>query len=84
MTDVNVDNPLDGPGQAPPTGIEADFTNPHNLNAYAHASLTLFLVFSTVAVAGRVYARWVYLKCAHLGDCESDCCLILADFKVQH
>ncbi|KAI1170036.1 hypothetical protein F4777DRAFT_570789 [Nemania sp. FL0916] len=68
MTDVNVDNLLNGPALKPPPGITANFTHPHNLNAYAHASLTIFLVLSTIAVAGRVYARWVYLKCAHLGD----------------
>ncbi|KAI0861224.1 hypothetical protein F4860DRAFT_476338 [Xylaria cubensis] len=68
MTDVNVDNLLNGPALAPPPGITANFTDPPNLNTYAHASLSLFLILSTVAVAGRIYARWFYLKCAHLGD----------------
>ncbi|KAI1128600.1 hypothetical protein F5Y10DRAFT_264944 [Nemania abortiva] len=66
--DVDIDNPLDGPAQAPPPGITANFTDPSNLNIYVHASLSIFLTLSTIAVAGRVYARWVYLKCAHLGD----------------
>ncbi|RYP67185.1 hypothetical protein DL770_008675 [Monosporascus sp. CRB-9-2] len=68
MTDVNPDRVLDGPALHPPPGVLSNFDDPQNMNGYTHASLRMCLVFSSVAVAGRVYARWILLKKPHIGD----------------
>ncbi|KAH9890255.1 hypothetical protein F4778DRAFT_753130 [Xylariomycetidae sp. FL2044] len=68
MTDVTPEAVLNAPALEPPQGVTPDFLNPPNKNAYAHATLAIVLTLSTLAVLGRVYARWIYLKTTHVGD----------------
>ncbi|KAI3319525.1 hypothetical protein HD806DRAFT_548088 [Xylariaceae sp. AK1471] len=56
------------PALAPPLGVTANFDNPPNENAIAHATFAICLFFATFSFLVRMYARVVGLRSAKIED----------------
>ena len=61
---------LSGPAGAPPAGVTPNFNDPANLNGLVILTLTLCLVFATMAVLMRVYTKCFLIRSWDYEDCN--------------
>ncbi|KAI1187546.1 hypothetical protein F5B17DRAFT_453045 [Nemania serpens] len=59
---------LAGPALAPPPGVVANFDNPPNENAIAHATFVICLFFATFSFIVRMYARLAGIRSIKVED----------------
>jgi hypothetical protein len=62
---------LNGPAMVPPPGTTPNFVNPANLNHVVVLTLILCMVFSTLAVAMRMYTKLFIIRKTAFEDCMS-------------
>ena len=60
---------LDGPGLKPPPGVVPNFVDPPNLHPIGTVTILLSLIFSTLAVAMRIFTKIRYMKSLVTVDC---------------
>ena len=61
---------LNGPAGPPPPGVKPNFDDPVNLNGLVISTLTLCLVFATLAVLMRIYTKLFLIRSWDYEDCE--------------
>lgn len=61
---------LDGPALRPPAGTQSNFDNPANHNAIPEAVIPICLVFVSLSIALRSYARLLIAKRIDVEDGE--------------
>ncbi|RYP67280.1 hypothetical protein DL770_008647 [Monosporascus sp. CRB-9-2] len=59
---------LDGPALPPPEGYTSNFDNPPNRNSMVIAVVSICMIFATVFVAIRAFAKCAYLKMTRVED----------------
>lgn len=64
---------LDSPAMPAPEGVTPNFENPPNQNGLGMTVLTLCLVFSTICVCLRMYARVYLLRKVQIEEGERLC-----------
>lgn len=61
---------LDGPAGTPPAGVSPNFENPPNLHVVLILTLTLALVFGTLAVIMRTHTKLLIIRSFVYEDCK--------------
>ena len=65
---------LNGPARTPPAGLISNFDNPPDLDVYLNLTMSLCLVFASLAVFARMYTKIILLHTVGYEDCKcSDC-----------
>lgn len=70
LTSQQLDALLNGPAGPPPPGVRPNFDDPANLNGLVILTLTLCLVFATLAVLMRTYTKLFLIRSWDYEDCE--------------
>ena len=66
---------LNGPAGPPPAGVISNFDNPPNLNVYLFLTLSLCLVFASLAFFARMFTKMVLLRSIGYEDCKCSSCI---------
>ena len=61
---------LEGPAMSPPAGVIPDFDHAPNLDIYVAITITLCVIFATLAVLLRMYAKVFILRVLAWEDCR--------------
>ena len=61
---------LEGPAMSPPAGVIPDFDHAPNLDIYVAMTITLCIIFATLAVLLRMYTKVFILRVLAWEDCR--------------
>ena len=61
---------LEGPAMSPPAGVIPDFDHAPNLDIYVAMTITLCVIFATLAVLLRIYTKVFILRVLAWEDCR--------------
>ena len=61
---------LEGPAMSPPAGVIPDFDHAPNLDIYVKTTITLCVIFATLAVLLRMYTKVFILRALAWEDCR--------------
>ena len=80
MDNITADQFADTPALLPPSTVVSNFAGLRH-SSLAYGLLIVYIILSTLAVAGRAYTKWVLLKSAHIGDCKRS---LISIFLLQY
>lgn len=66
---MKLQNLLDGPALAVPSGTHSNFVNPPNMKIQGHVALTICLSVSILAVGMRMWTKVLLVRKVILEDC---------------
>ena len=66
---------LNGPAGTPPAGVIPNFASPPNLHVCIDVTLSLCVIFASLACFIRMYTRMVLLRSVGYDDCKCSSCM---------